>query len=63
MVVLYLVVFAMLPGELLALPFAFLPFLLVLYPLYAVVRDYLPKPRGLKRLFDRVQSVLEADVQ
>jgi hypothetical protein len=61
--VLYLAMVAILLGQFAALPFLFLPLLLVLYPLYALLRDYLPKPRGLKRLFDRVQSRLETSFE
>jgi len=59
--ILYFFVFALSPGLLMALPFLFLPLLLLLYPLYAVLRDHMPMTLGMKRLFDRMQSMMEPD--
>lgn len=55
----YLAVFAWVPGLLITLPFYFLPLLLFLYPLYALIRDFVPKPVIVRRFFKKIQSVIE----
>lgn len=59
LVLMYLVVFAWVPGLLFTLPFYFLPLLLLLYPLYAILRDFIPKPPIIRQFFDKVQQALE----
>jgi len=55
----YVAVYAWFPGIFITLPFYFLPLLVLLYPLYALLRDYMPKPVFLKRVFDKIQRALE----
>lgn len=55
----YLVVFAWLPGVLITMPFYILPLLLLLYPVYAALRDFLPKPAFVRTFFDKIQRALD----
>lgn len=57
--IVYLLVFAWMPGLLVTLPFYLLPLLLILYPLYALLRDYVPKPAIVQRFFDKIQQTIE----
>lgn len=56
----YVCVFLFIPAMFIALPFYVLPLLLLLYPVYALLRDYAPKPQIVRRGFDRVEAVLSA---
>jgi hypothetical protein len=56
----YLLIFAAVPGMLVTLPFYFLPLLLIVYPLYAISRDFIPKPAIVRRFFNKVQKALES---
>lgn len=57
----YIFLVVMLPAMIMALPFLFLPVLLALYPVHALLRDHLPKKSGLKRFVDRMQRRLETE--
>ena len=59
LLLMYLLVFAWLPGIVVTLPFYFLPLLILLYPVYALLRDYIPKPEIVRRFFDKVQQAID----
>jgi hypothetical protein len=50
---------AWLAGMVITLPFIFLPFLLLMYPFWAVIRDYIPKPSPVRNFFAKVQKAIE----
>ena len=58
LVVPYVCLFLMVPAMIMALPFYVLPLLLLLYPLYALARDVVPKHSAAGRSFLWMESVL-----
>lgn len=59
-VVIFVLSFLFLISMLVSIPFYMLPFLLLLYPIYAFLRDYIPKPAFAKRIFLVTESRIDA---